>query len=98
MPSYNRKVEIPGRSAQELYDQVAGDIDRFLEKTPIGDYDIDRKAELKRVEVKSKMFSANLICQDGVLALEVKLSLLAAPFKGKLDEGIDKWLAKRFDL
>ena len=97
MPSYSRKVPVPGKTAQELYDKVAGDIDRFLSKTPLGKADVERDPGKKEVRVKSSMFSATLLCQEGVLQLDAKLSLLAAPFKGKLDEGIDKWLAKAFN-
>ena len=96
MPSYNRSVNLPGKSAQELYDKIAGDIDRFLSKTNIGKYDLDRDPGNREVRFKASMASATLRCLEGRLELDVKLSLLAAPFRGKLDEAIDKWLAKTF--
>lgn len=98
MPSYSRKVEIPGKSAQELYDKVASDIERFMEKTPMGKMEIARDPAKKEVNLVSTMATATLYCKDGCLELEAKLSLLAAPFRSKLDDGIDRWLAKAFNL
>jgi len=96
MPSYKRTIQIPGKSAQQLYEKVSSEIDRFLEKSSIGKYDLERDPGAKQVRFKSSMASATLICGDGSLELECKLSLLATPFRGKLDEGIDRWLAKTF--
>ena len=96
MPSYSRKVPVPGKTAQELYDKVSSDIERFMEKASIGKVDIERDPGKKQVHVKSSMFSATLNCRDGAMELDGKLSLMAMPFKSKLDDGIDKWIAKTF--
>ena len=98
MPSYTRKVQLPGKSSQELYDKVATDIDRFMEKAGVGKFEIERNPSKKQLQIKSSMFSATLACTDGAIELDGKLSLLASPFKSKIDEGIDKWLAKAFSL
>jgi len=96
MPNYSRSVDLPGKSAQELYDKVSSDIDRFLAKSNIGKYDLERDPATREVRFKASMASATLRCLEGKLDLDVKLSLFAAPFRGKLDEAIDKWLAKTF--
>lgn len=98
MPSYSRKVQVPGKTSQELYDKISQDIDRFLEKASLGKCDIRRDPGTKQVEVKHSMFSATLICTEGTIELNAKLSLLAAPFRSKLDQGIDKWLSKAFNI
>jgi hypothetical protein len=99
MPSYSRTVKVPGKSAQELYDKVAGDIERFLSKGSLpGSLDIDRDPERKQVHVKHSMVTATLLCADGQLQLDAKLSLLATPFRSKLDEGIDRWLEKALNI
>ncbi len=98
MPSYTRKVQIPGKSSQDLYDKVAEDIEKFLSKTSIGKYEIIRDAGQKEVRVQGSMFSATLVCQESQMELRAQLSLLAMPFRSKLDEGINKWLAKTFNL
>lgn len=99
MPSYSRTVKIPGKSSQELYDKVAQDIDKFLSKGPSSfKFDIERDPQNKEVRLKSSMATATLVCKDGALELDSKLSLLAAPFKSKIDEGIDKWLSKTFNI
>ena len=98
MPNYTRKVDVPGKSAQELYDRVSQDIDRFIEKISIGKYDLYRDPQQKKVTLKASMVTAVLTCTDGVLQLDAQLSLLAAPFRGKLDDAINRWLGKTFNL
>ena len=96
MPSFKRRVELPGKSSQELYEKVSSDIARFLEKSSLGGCDIQKDDAARSVTVKHSMFSAALNCQDGFIEVDAKLSLLAAPFKSKLDQGIDRWLEKAF--
>ena len=97
MPSYSKEVKVPGRSAQQLFDVVAQSIDRFLEKAMMGGkFELQRDPASRTFTIKSSMFNAKLVCTDGALKLDGSLSLMAAPFRGKLDEGIDKWIAKNF--
>jgi hypothetical protein len=98
MPSYTKKVQIPGKSSQELYDKVASDIDRFLEKAGVGKVDVARDPSRKQVQIKSSMVTATLACTEGAIDVDAKLSLLAAPFKSKIDEGITKWISKTFNV
>jgi hypothetical protein len=98
MPSYSRKVKIPGQSAQQLYDVIAADIERVMSKASIGEFEVTRDAARRAIDIKSKMFSAKLSCMDGEVALDGQLSLLATPFKSKIDEGISRWLSKTFNL
>jgi hypothetical protein len=96
MPSYKKNFEIPGKGAEELYKIISKEIDKFLKKTPIGDFKLDFVEDVKQFKVKSSMFSAVLTCADGRLELDGQLSLFAAPFKSKIDEGIERWLSKTF--
>lgn len=98
MPKYSRNISIPGKSAQDIYDRVSEDFEKFISKTPIGKYEINRDAAGKKVAFKSQMASASLSCTDGTIQLDVELSLLAAPFRSKLDEGLNKWLARAFNI
>ena len=98
MPSYSREVSIPGRSPQELYDKVSQDIERFLAKGDMGKFDVARDPAQREVKVKSSMFSATLACLEGRIRVDAKLGLLAMPFRGKIDDGIDKWLSKAFPV
>jgi hypothetical protein len=98
MPSYSRKVQIPGKTAQELYEKVAEGIDYFMSKASVGKFDIERDPTKKEVRLKGSMFSATLSCAEAQVEIDAKLSLLAAPFKSKLDEGVTKWLSKTFNL
>lgn len=97
MPSYSRKVEIPGRKAEEIYESIASGIDRFLEKASLPvKMEVQRDPVKKQVSISSNLFSAALNCRESCVEVDAKLSLMAAPFKSKIDEGIDKWLAKAF--
>jgi len=96
MPKYYRKVELPGHTADQLYQKVSADIERFLSKTPLPSYELDRQEGDRRIRIESSMFSATLTCEDACIELDGKISLMAVPFKGKLDEGIDRWLERTF--
>jgi len=96
MPSYSRKVDVPGKTAQELYTKISTEIDRFMEKSSVGKFEVNRDPSKRQVEVKSSMFSAILFCEDGLLRLDGKLSLMALPFRSKIDDGIDNWIGKTF--
>lgn len=96
MPSHSKEFKVPGRSADELYEKVSSDIDRFLQKTPISGYELERNAAKKCVLLKSSMVTATLQCRDGLLHFEGKLSFVALPFRSQIDQGIEKWLAKAF--
>lgn len=98
MPSYSRKVDLPGKSSQELYDKVSADVERFMSKASIGNFDVKRVPEKKEVHIKASMVTATLICKEGSITLDAKLSLLAAPFRSKIDDGIDRWLEKTFKV
>jgi hypothetical protein len=98
MPSYSRRVQIPGKSSQELYDKVSQDIERFLSKASLGKFDVERDDGRKELRVKSSMFSATLACREAEMELNAQLSLLATPFKSKLDDAITRWIAKTFNL
>ena len=97
MPSYSKKVQIPGKTSQELYDKVSSDIDHFLGKIGVGKVEVERVPASKRVMIKSSMVTATLSCLEGAIDVDAKLSLFAAPFKGKIDEGITKWISKTFN-
>ena len=44
------------------------------------------------------MLDATLICGEGNLILDARLSLFAVPFRGKIDEGIERWLGRTFNV
>ncbi len=98
MADFSRKIELPGRTADELYNKISSDLAKFLEKGSPVKAEITRNDAARTMEAKSSMFSAKLRCVEGCIQVDVKLGLLALPFKSKLDEGIDKWLRKAFDV
>lgn len=87
-----------------MFEKVAADIDHFVGKGGLGSHalaksvEINRDASAKRVSVKSTFATAVLICQEGEMVLEAKLSLMALPFRSKIDESIDRWLEKTFQI
>jgi len=96
MASFSKKFPVPGKSAETIYTAIATGIEHFLSKTPLGSVDINRDAMAKKVSFKSSMASGSLTASDGELNVEISLSLLASAFKGKIDEGVTKWLTKTF--
>jgi hypothetical protein len=98
MASFSKKFEIPGKTSEVIYGAVSTDIDRFLSKTPLGTVDVTREDAQKKVSFKSSMASGSLQAKDGELAVEVSLSFLASAFKGKIEEGITRWLNKTFNV
>jgi hypothetical protein len=98
MPSYSRRVQVPGRNSKELYDAVAGGVERFIEKASIWKFEIEKDPIKKEVRLKGSMFKGAIICSETDIEMTGQLSLLAAPFKSKLDEGITRWISKTFNL
>lgn len=96
MANYSRTVNLPGKTADAIYEVISTQIDKFLGKTPIGNYELNRDDAKKSLSFKSSMASGTLSASEGKVQLDVSLSFLATPFKGKIDEGIDKWIAKNF--
>jgi len=96
MPPYQRRVKVPGKTAQELYDKISSDIDHFLSKTSLGNFTLKRFPEKQEIQLQSSMLSAMLKCTEGAISLEGQLSFLASPFKAKIDQGIDKWIDQSF--
>jgi hypothetical protein len=96
MAKHQKTYEVPGQSADSIYQAISEQLDAFLKKTPLGDFTVEQNPAAKTVSFKAGMASGSLLAQDGKVAVDVKLSLLASPFKGKIDEGIQKWLQKAF--
>ena len=98
MAGYSKTFTIPTKNSDAIYTAVSTDIDRFLSKTPLGNVEVNRNEASKEVSFKSSMASGTLTAKDGALQVEIKLSLLATPFKGKIDEGVTHWLNKTFGI
>jgi hypothetical protein len=98
MPSYSRRVQIPGKSAEELFEKVASSIDRFIQKSSMGQFEIEKDAHQKEVRLKGSLFQGVIQCREAELSVTGQLSFLAKPFQSQLDTGISKWLAKTFQL
>jgi hypothetical protein len=96
MASFSKKFPVPGKAADAIYSAVSSGIEHFLSKTPLGSCDIKRDDAAKAVSFKASMASGTLTAKENELQVEISLSLLASPFKGKIDEGVTKWLNKTF--
>lgn len=94
MPKYSKTVELPGRSAEEIYEKISVEVEKFLTKSALGDFEVRRFPEQCRIEAQSKWFSAVILCESQKIELEAHLSMLALAFRSKLDEGIERWLKK----
>ncbi len=97
MPSYSKTIALPGKTAQELYEKISTGIDQFMNHpslSMIGKFDLHRDPAKQEVSFKASMAEATLHCFDGKIELTGKLSLLATPFKGKIDHAIESWASK----
>ena len=94
MPSYSRKVSVPGKTAQEIYGFVDKNIDGLLAKFSVGKIGVVKDPTGKKIVIESSMFSATLACLEGAVELAGTLSLFAVPFKSQIDEGIDRFISK----
>jgi hypothetical protein len=96
MASFTKKFPIPGKSADIIFSSISTGIEHFLSKTPLTNVTINRNEAAKTVSFKSSMASGSLKASEGQVEVDVSLSLLASAFKGKIDEGISRWIGKTF--
>lgn len=96
MATFTKKFQVPGKSADAIYSAVSTGIEHFLSKTPIGNVEVSREDAAKKVNFKSSMASGSLSASEGELAVEINLGFLASAFKGKIEEGVTKWLTNTF--
>ncbi len=104
MAQYSRRVSVPGKSAEELHRVAQEHLARFLEKPNIqafvGKTSVDTNDLERTLSLGSKLFKAVLRSEEGAYVLDAKLSLLALPFRSKIDEMLDtaiqNWILKAF--
>jgi hypothetical protein len=98
MPSYKRTIPLAGKTASEIYDRISHAIDKFQEKDTgkFGKFEFKCDSSAKTVCMESSHVTANLECRDGEVLLEGKLSFIVSAFRGRIDAGIDEWIAKAF--
>jgi hypothetical protein len=96
MASFNKTFPVPGQAADKIYKVLATDIDKFIAKTPLTNVEIQRNEATKQVSFKSSMASGTITAKEGSVSVDISLSFIASAFKGKIDEGVTKWLSKTF--
>lgn len=99
MPSYQRKIPVPGKTAAEIYDRISHSLDKFLAKgdaAKFGRFDFKRDDAAKTIHLESSQVTAHLKCEDGGVQLEGKLSFIVSAFRGKIDSWIDQWVERSF--
>jgi hypothetical protein len=98
MPSYQRTIPLPGKTADEIYDRISHAIEKFQEKDSgkFGKFEFRLDPAAKTVRLESSHVTANLQCREGDVLLDGKLSFIASAFRGKIDSGIDDWVTRAF--
>jgi hypothetical protein len=96
MPNFSRTLKIPGKTSEELYAKLSAELEHFMAKASFGKIEISRDATLKQIGIKASLFKAHLTCEEEALRVEAELSLMAAPFRKKIDEVIDRWISQNF--
>ncbi len=98
MPSYSRKIALPGKSSDEIFNRVTAAIDQFQtqDSGKFGKFEFSTDSEARSILMNSTHVTAKLHCRDGEVLLEGKLSFLVSAFRSKIDAGIDRWIEKSF--
>lgn len=98
MAKFTKSFNVPGKTGEAIYQAIDENIEKFLSKTPLGEYDLKRDSAKKEINFKASMASGTIRAENDGVHVDISLSLLASPFKGKLEEGIHKWLSKTFGI
>ncbi len=96
MRKYAKEITIPGVSAQDIYQKVTDGMDDFLDKIPIGKLAVTRHDDTQSIEIESSHVVGTLECVEGLIRVSGKLSLLARPFRPRMDAAIDSWISSNF--
>ncbi len=98
MPGYSREILLPGKSADEIYEKISKGVDWVIDNDngKFGKFEFSRDPGSKTVSLKNNFVTADLVCKEGEIVLNAKLSLVAFAFRPKIDEGIDRWIKKTF--
>lgn len=100
MANYSKRIEVAGKSADELYNTATKHLDELLLKPKVqallGKVGVSKSDAEKKIVLDSKLVNATLRCEPGAFVLEGKLSLMALPFRSKIDGAIETWLKKVF--
>lgn len=96
MPKYFKQATVQGKKADELYAIVSKEIEAFLAKLSIGKFDVHYDSTKKSVTFKASMASAEVRCTDATITLDGSISLMAVPFKSKIDGAIERWVGRMF--
>lgn len=96
MRKYVKEVKIPSMSAQDIYQKITHGIDTLRGRISIKNLDVTRHDDRRSIDIKSSHFSGALMCSEGIISVKGRLSLVARPFRSKLDEAIEKWVARNF--
>lgn len=94
MPKFERDIQLPGKSADELYQKTSSGLDHFLGKLNLGHFDLVKDDQKRSISLNSKVATAHLTCKEEKIELKIELSWMAAPFKAKIEQAIDRWLEK----
>ncbi len=97
MGKYQREINFPGKSSDEIYEKISTTIEQFLDKLSLSNVNLERSPGKKSVSFKSKVASAKLTCHEEKILIEAELGFMAMAFKSKIDQGIDKWLSQALD-
>lgn len=100
MPSYQREIPLPGKSADEIYSRISQAVDKFLAKGDtgkFGKFEFHRDDATKTIRLESSQVTASLKCEEGKVHLDGKLSFLVSAFRGKIDGWIDGWIERSFN-
>lgn len=93
------KFQPKGYSTEEIYQIVDSQLEHFLKKglpEAAGDYKLERFPEKKEMKLHSKWANGHLTVGEHSVQLSLELAWLAVPFRGKVEESLQRWFLKNF--
>ena len=89
VPKHFKRIELIGLKKEQIYAKAATDIERILGKLPLGKTDLKKNDSTLSFHIKASLVEADLTCIDGAMEFNGNLSLMAIPFRSKIDEMLE---------
>ena len=91
MPKLHKRIEIPGQSARDLFARIRSEMEQSLARAGVDGAKLSLRESECVVEVSHAMIAGTIRCHEGAIEVDAKLSLLATPFRSKIEGWFEAW-------
>ncbi len=92
MAAIQKTITLTGRSAAEIYELLARDLETWSKHSALPGIKIEPHPQEQTVRLQSQWVNANFRCFDGQIQVQAELSWMARPFRSKIEAQLDKWV------